>query len=56
MVAVATDAPHSLPVPSELPVLDLNAPAQVTDWLLQHADRFDYQWDLHGDLLPCAPQ
>lgn len=56
VVAVATDAPHGLPVPTQLPVLDLNAPAQVVDWLLQHADRFDYQWDLHGDLLPCAPQ
>ena len=56
VVAVATDAPHSLPVPTGLPVLDLNAPVQVVDWLLQCADRFDYQWDLHGDLLPCAPQ
>jgi molybdopterin-guanine dinucleotide biosynthesis protein B len=56
IVAVATDAPRHLPVPTQLPMLDLNAPAQVVDWLLQHAGRFEYQSDLHGDLLPCAPQ
>ncbi|MHB8949195.1 MAG: molybdopterin-guanine dinucleotide biosynthesis protein B [Rhodoferax sp.] len=56
IVAVATDAPGQLPVSTQRPVLDLNAPAQVVDWLQQHADRFEYQWDLHGDLLPCAPQ
>jgi hypothetical protein len=42
--------------PSASKVVTVSAPAQVVDWLLQHADRFDYQWDLHGDLMPCAPQ
>ena len=56
VVAIATDVPERLPALTLRPVLDLNAPAQVADWLLQHADRFEYQWDLHGDLLPCAPQ
>ena len=55
VVAIATDAPERLPAFTQRPVLDLNAPAQVVDWLLQHADRFDYQWDLHGDLLHAPP-
>ena len=56
MVAVATDAPESLPVPTQLPLLDLNAPDQVVDWLIQYEHRFEYNWELHGGLLPCAPQ
>ncbi|BEU97592.1 molybdopterin-guanine dinucleotide biosynthesis protein B [Acidovorax sp. DW039] len=48
VVAVATDAPGQLPVATGLPLLDLNAPAQVVDWLLQQGDRFDYNWELHG--------
>ena len=42
VVAVATDAPAGLPQPPRQPVLDLNAPAQVADWLLAHGTRFDY--------------
>ena len=42
VVAVATDAPAGLPQPPHQPVLDLNAPAQVADWLLAHGARFDY--------------
>ena len=30
------------PQPPRQPVLDLNAPAQVADWLLAHGTRFDY--------------
>ncbi|EER59694.1 molybdopterin-guanine dinucleotide biosynthesis protein B [Acidovorax delafieldii 2AN] len=56
IVAVATDAPGQLPAATQLPVLDLNAPSQVVDWLVQQANRFEYHWDLHGDLMPCAPQ
>ncbi|WP_394788551.1 molybdopterin-guanine dinucleotide biosynthesis protein B [Rhodoferax sp.] len=41
IVAIATDSP--LPVPTPLPVLDLNAPEAVAAWLLQHADAFSYQ-------------
>ncbi len=47
VVAVATDTPGQLPLPTGLPLLDLNAPAQVVDWLLHHAERFEYDWDLH---------
>jgi molybdopterin-guanine dinucleotide biosynthesis protein B len=42
VVAVATDVPHQLPVPPRPPVLDLNAPAPLAEWLLAHAARFDY--------------
>lgn len=55
IVAIATNAPGHLPAPTQLPVLDLNAPAQLADWLLAHADRFAYDWELHGGLLLCAP-
>jgi molybdopterin-guanine dinucleotide biosynthesis protein B len=47
VAAIATNAPGLLPVPTGLPVLDLDDPAQVVDWLEQYADRFEYDWDLH---------
>ena len=34
VLAVATDAPARLPEPPRQPVLDLNAPAQILQWLL----------------------
>lgn len=45
IVAVATDAPASLPAPTALPLLDLNQPAQVANWLLDQAGRFAYRQD-----------
>ena len=56
VAAVATDAPQGLPVPTQLPVLDLNAPALVVDWLIVQGDRFEYNPELHGGLSSCAPQ
>ena len=50
VVAIATDTPDQLPAPTQLPVLDLNHPEQVVQWLLAQADRFEYDWNLHGDL------
>ena len=41
IVAVATDAPQ-LPVPTLLPLLDLDAPHAVVQWLLAQGARFDY--------------
>lgn len=38
IVALATDAAH----PAPLPLLDLNAPSALADWLLTHAERFTY--------------
>ena len=54
VVAVATDAPDELPVPTGLPVFDLNAPAEMAAWLQQQGERFDYDWELHGEAKPCA--
>ena len=50
-MAIATDAPDQLPEPTLRPVLDLNAPAEVVDWMLQNADRFEYDWEMHGETL-----
>ena len=43
VVAIATDSPEALPVPTALPVLDLNDADAVTAWLLAHADRHAYR-------------
>ncbi|NCN71922.1 MAG: molybdopterin-guanine dinucleotide biosynthesis protein B [Betaproteobacteria bacterium] len=45
IVAVATDSPQQLPVPTGLAVLDLNDPAAVADWLLSQGTRFDYRFE-----------
>ncbi|MDD2925942.1 molybdopterin-guanine dinucleotide biosynthesis protein B [Rhodoferax sp.] len=42
ITAVATDSPAELPAPTGLPVLDLNNPEAVLDWLLAQGERFDY--------------
>lgn len=43
IIAVATDSPDQLPEPTGLPVLDLNDPVAVADWLLAQGERFDYR-------------
>lgn len=48
VVAVATDAPDQLAVSTQIPLLNLNAPVQVVDWLLQNQHRFDYNEELYG--------
>ena len=42
VVAISTDSPDALPVPTGLPLFDLNAPDAVADFLLAHADRYEY--------------
>lgn len=42
VVAIATDSPQALPEVTQRPVLDLNDPKAVCDWLLANQDRFDY--------------
>ena len=56
IVAIATDAADQLPATTQLPVLDLNAPAGIVDWLLSQGDRFAYDSELHGETLTCAPR
>jgi len=47
IAAVATDSPEQLPEPTRLDVLDLNDIEAVADWLLAHAERFDYSPELY---------
>lgn len=42
VVAVATDSPQALPEPTLRPVLDLNDPDALAQWLVDNGDRFDY--------------
>lgn len=45
IVALATDDPASLPEPppASLPLLDINQPEAIADWLLAQAPRFEYR-------------
>ncbi|TXT34870.1 MAG: molybdopterin-guanine dinucleotide biosynthesis protein B [Comamonadaceae bacterium] len=45
IVAVATDSREQLPEPTGLPVLNLNDPEAVADWLLAQGERFDYRFE-----------
>jgi molybdopterin-guanine dinucleotide biosynthesis protein B len=42
VVAIATDSPHDLPEATQRPVLDLNDPYAITEWLVANEDRFEY--------------
>ena len=44
VVALATDDAAGLPVqpPAHIALLDLNQPAQIADWMLANASRFEY--------------
>jgi molybdopterin-guanine dinucleotide biosynthesis adapter protein len=42
IVAVCTDSPGALPQPTTLPLLDLNDPDAVADFLLSHPERYEY--------------
>ncbi|MDR3368779.1 molybdopterin-guanine dinucleotide biosynthesis protein B [Rhodoferax sp.] len=46
--AIATDSPDALPVPTGLPVLDLNDPQAVADWLLSQGERLTYNPELYA--------
>jgi molybdopterin-guanine dinucleotide biosynthesis protein B len=43
VVAIATDSPQDLPEATLRPVLDLNDPYAIADWLVANQDRFDYR-------------
>jgi molybdopterin-guanine dinucleotide biosynthesis protein B len=43
VVAVSTDSPEQLPVPTGLPVLDLNDPDAVAHFLLGNPTRYEYR-------------
>jgi molybdopterin-guanine dinucleotide biosynthesis protein B len=42
IVAIATDSPAQLPEPTLRPVLDLNDPDALAQWLVENGDRFEY--------------
>ncbi len=48
VVAIATDSPAQLPQTTLRPVLDLNDPEAVVQWLVDNQDRFVYNVDLHA--------
>lgn len=49
VIAVATDEPHNLPVPTTLPVFQLDDAQAVADFLLSHADRHEYTSPFDAD-------
>jgi molybdopterin-guanine dinucleotide biosynthesis adapter protein len=48
IVAVATDSADRLPQETLRPVLDLNAPDAVAEWLVTHGERFEYNADSYA--------
>ena len=48
ITAIATDSPAQLPISTQLPVLDLNDPDAVVDWLISQGARFDYDFENHA--------
>lgn len=48
VIAIATDAPASLPAPTGLPVFDLNDADAVAQWLIDNGARFEYSAELYG--------
>jgi molybdopterin-guanine dinucleotide biosynthesis adapter protein len=47
IVAIATDSPDQLPEPTLRPVLDLNDPDSVAQWLADNASRFEYKPEIY---------
>ena len=47
VVAIATDAPDRLPHETLRPVLDLNDPDTVAQWLVDNGDRFEYRPEIY---------
>ena len=43
VVAIATDSPGELPVPTGLPLLDLNLSAAVANFVLSNPERYEYR-------------
>ena len=48
IAAIATDSPAQLPEATLRPVLDLNDPEQVAQWLVDNGDRFDYNPEMYS--------
>ncbi len=48
IVAIATDRPQALPEPTLRPVLDLNDPEGIVQWLVDNGERFDYLPEMYA--------
>ncbi|MES2633951.1 MAG: molybdopterin-guanine dinucleotide biosynthesis protein B [Pseudomonadota bacterium] len=48
IAAIATDSPDQLPQTTLRPVLDLNDPDSVAQWLVDNGERFDYDPENYG--------
>ena len=48
IVAIATDSPQALPVPTLRPVLDLNDTDAMAHWLVDNGHRFDYDPEMYA--------
>ena len=48
IAAIATDSADQLPETTLRPVLDLNQPDEVAAWLIENAQRFEYNPEAHG--------
>jgi molybdopterin-guanine dinucleotide biosynthesis protein B len=48
VTAIATDAPASLPAPTERPLFDLNDAEAIAQWLIAQGERFEYNPEHHG--------
>ncbi len=48
VVAIATDSPHLMPHATLRPVLDLNDPDALAQWLVDNQDRFAYRQDQYA--------
>ncbi len=46
IVAIATDSPDQLPQATGRPLLDLNDPEAIVDWLVANGNRFDYRLEM----------
>jgi molybdopterin-guanine dinucleotide biosynthesis adapter protein len=47
VVAIATDASDQLAPPTALPVMDLNQPEAIAQWLMDNQHRFEYNADTY---------
>ena len=47
IVAIATDAPDQITLGTLRPVLDVNQPELIAQWLVDNGDRFNYNADIY---------
>jgi molybdopterin-guanine dinucleotide biosynthesis protein B len=47
VAAIATDTPDKLPLPTSLPLFDLNDAVAIGQWLIDSGTRFEYNRDHH---------